>query len=165
MNNNEYSRRDFLKAFAALSTAPLLVNMLSGCGSDAYPGAAYGPGPVGLVVVSMMDYLDQSNRVVLWGNQNVQVHTAFGIYFNNVLMNVATVEAAITFTDANSNPVAFTTSADQNAQYSTKVVVTPTADLAHNTNYILSVNDTATDSNGTRLMVNVNASASFKTAA
>jgi len=160
MDKKDYSRRDFLKTFAVLSTAPLLAATLQSCG-EAYPGALYGPGPVGLVIVSMMDYLDaQSNRVVLWGNQSVPVHTSFLIQFSGP-MNAASVATAIVFTDSNNSPVAFGTSWDQ---YNVNVTITPSADLAHNTNYTLAVNDTATDSNGTRLTVNANSTAAFKTA-
>lgn len=170
MNKKDYSRRDFLRTFAALSSAPLLVNMLLGCGTTSEPTsravygpvqAVYGPSPVG-VTVGRMVFLDaQSNQVTLAGNQSVPVHTSFVIQFS-VPMNVTSVAAAITFTDANNSSVAFGTSWDQ---YDVNVTITPSADLALNTNYILSVNDTATDANNIRLTENANSSAAFKTTA
>jgi Bacterial Ig-like domain len=170
MNKKDYSRRDFLRTFAALSSAPLLVSMLAGCGtSDATPGAVYGPVqavygpyPPGVVFVSIMVFLDaQSSWVTLSGNRNVPVHTSFVIHFSGP-MNVASVAAAIAFTDANNSPVAFGTSWDQ---YDVNVTITPSADLAQSTDYILSVNDTAIDANNTRLTVNANSTAAFKTTA
>jgi hypothetical protein len=163
VNNKDYSRREFLRTFAALSSAPLLVNIL-GCGSDSTSGggnyALYGPNPVGVTVVRMIFLDDQTNQVALSGNQSVPVHTSFLIQFSGP-MNVATVAAAITFADSNNSPVAFGTSWDQ---YDVNLTITPTADLVPNVNYTLAVDDNATDSNGTRLTVNANASASFKTA-
>jgi Bacterial Ig-like domain len=170
VNNKDYSRREFLRTFAALSTAPLLVNIL-GCGSDSGSGGgnyalygpspvAYGPNPVGVTVVRMIFLDDQTNQVALSGNQSVPVHTSFLIQFRGP-MNVATVAAAITFADSNNSSVAFGTSWDQ---YDVNLTITPTADLVPNVNYTLAVDDNATDSNGTRLTVNANASASFKTA-
>jgi hypothetical protein len=160
MDKKGYSRRDFLKTFAALSTAPLLAASLQSCGSEAYPGALYGPGPAG-VTVGRMVFLDaQSNQVQLAGNQSVPVHTSFLIQFSGP-MNAASVATAIVFTDSNNSPVAYGTSWDQ---YNVDVTITPSADLAHNTNYTLAVNDTATDSNGSRLTVNANSTAAFKTA-
>jgi Bacterial Ig-like domain len=118
-----------------------------------------GPGPVG-VTVGRMVFLDaQANQVTLSGNQSVPVHTSILIQFSSP-MNAASVAAAITFIDSNNFPVASGTSWYQYDVYAT---ITPSADLAHNTDYTLAVNASATDSNGTRLTVNANASASFKT--
>lgn len=109
-----------------------------------------------------MIFLDaQSNQVTLSGNKSVPVHTSFIIQFSSP-MNVTSVAAAIIFTDANNSPVAFNTSWDQ---FDANVTITPKADLVPDTNYTLSVNDTAADSNGTRLTVDANASAAFTTAA
>lgn len=158
MDREDCSRREFLRTFAALSTAPVIASVLSTC-------AVYGANPPGEVTVNGMVFLDaQSNQVVLSGSQAVPVHASFVIQFN-VTMNVASIAAAVTFLDSNNNPVAFAVSSDQNAAYSMNVTITPTADLVHNTNYMLSVNDTAADSYGTRLTVNANASAAFKTVA
>jgi len=152
--------------FAALSTAPLLVSMLSGCGgNEQYAQALYGPPNVpGSVTVNGMAFLDsQSNIINLSGNQTVPVHTSFIIEFN-VPMNVAAVATAITFIDSNNSPVAFVISSDY-VPYSINFTITPTADLEQNTNYTLSIGDTATDSYGNKLIVNANASAAFKTSA
>ena len=73
------------------------------------------------------------------------------------------VAAATTLINSNNNPVAFATSSVQNAQYSMNVTITPTADLLPNTNYTLSVGDTATDSYGDKLIVDANTSAAFMT--
>lgn len=172
MNSKDYSRRDFLRTFAALSAAPLLAGVLSGCGragteqvNQVEHGtvALYGPSPTGVMVNGMVFLDAQSNQVQLSGNQAVPVHTSFVIQFGG-LMNVASIAAAITFVDSSNNPVAFAASADQNAQYSVNITVTPTADLLPNTNYTLSINDTATDSYGNKLVINANASAPFRTA-
>lgn len=169
MNKKEYSRRDFLRTFAALSSAPLLAGMLTGCGtSDATtaalygpPQVAYGPYPAGVTVNGMVFLDAQSSWVTLSGNQDVPVRTSFVIQFSSP-MNVTSVAAAITFTDANNSSVAFGASWDQ---YDVKVTITPSADLAPNTNYSLSVNGTAVDGNNTSLTVNANSTAAFKTAA
>jgi hypothetical protein len=167
MNSKDYSRREFLMTFAVLSTAPLLANMLSGCGigggGDGPGPVSYGPAPNPEVIVNGIVFLDaQSNQVNLSGNQTVPVHTSFIIQFSG-LINVASVPAATTFIDSNNNPVAFTTSSGQSAQYSISVTITPTADLLPNSNYTLSIGDTATDSYGDKLIVDANASAAFKT--
>lgn len=165
MNSKDYSRREFLWAFASLSTAPLLANMLSGCGGadNVEPIALYGPAPSPGVIVNGIVFLDaQSNQVNLSGSQTVPVHTSFIIQFSGP-MNVASVATATTFVDSNNNPVAFTTSSDQNAQYSMSVTITPTVDLVHNTNYTLSIGNTATDAYGNKLIVNASSSAAFKT--
>lgn len=173
MNSKEYSRREFLRTFAALSTTPLLVTMLSGCGeSDPSGVALYGPGPVAAygpyppgITVSSMVFLDaQSNQVALSGNQSVPVHTSFILQFSTP-MDVASVVAAIAFIDSNNNPVGFALSPGQTDQYSILVTIAPAADLLPNANYTLSVKDTAMDSSGNKLIVNTNASAAFKTAA
>lgn len=164
MDRKNYSRRDFLKTFAALSAAPLLANMIGGCGStssEPLNQVAYGPNPSSPVYVNGMFFLDaQSNQMTLSGNQNVPVHTSFVIQFNDP-MNVTSATAAITFIDANSNPVSYGTSWDY---YGMIATISPSADLAHAACYTLSVKDTATNLSGTRLTVNANASAAFKTA-
>jgi len=111
-----------------------------------------------------MFFLDaQNNKINLWiNNQAVPVHTSFVIQFGDS-MNVASVAAAITFINSNNNPVAFALSSDQNAPCSVNVNITPTADLLPNTNYILSVNDTAVDCSGTKHIVKT--SAAFTTSA
>jgi Bacterial Ig-like domain len=161
MNSKEYSRSEFLRTFAVLSSAPLLASMLAGCGSsESLPPNLYGPGPVN-VTVGRMVFLDaQSNQVALSENQSVPVHTSILIQFSGP-MNAASVVAAITFANTNNAPVAFGTNWDQ---YDVNATITPSADLAPGTNYTLAVSGSATDSNGRGLTVNANSSASFKTA-
>ncbi|HYA89011.1 MAG TPA: Ig-like domain-containing protein [Nitrospirota bacterium] len=165
MDDNDYSRREFLRAFAALSAAPLLASMLSGCGRENRGSPAmYGPAPAAVTVNGMVFLDAQSNQVNLSGAENVPVNASFVIQFSG-LINVASVAAATTFLDSNNNHVAFLASSDQNAPYSMDVTITPTAALAQNTNYTVSVGDTATDYYGENLVLTANASASFRTAA
>jgi len=148
MSCKDYSRRQFLQTFG---------------GTEEPQAPMYGPGQNFNVSVIGIVFLDaQSNQVNLSGNQTVPVHTSFVMKFSG-LINVASVAAAISFIDLNNIPIAFITSSDQNAQYSTIVTLTPTADLLHNTNYALSIDNTATDSYGNKLIINANASATFKT--
>jgi len=164
VDDNDYSRREFLRTFAALSAAPMLASMLSGCGREnSGIKTLYGPAPA-MVAVNGMVFLDaQSNQVNLSGDQAVPVNASFIIQFSG-LINVASVASATAFTDSHNDPVAFLASSDQNAQYSMNVTITPSAALAQNTNYALSVGDTATDYYGRNLVITANASASFKTA-
>ncbi len=159
MRTENYSRREFLKTFALISSAPLLVNVLAAC-SDPVAGAAYGPPPYTQVSVTGIYFLDaQSHTVKLADNQNVPAHTSFTIQFNTA-MNMDSVLTAITFVDSGNTPVAFAAL----AQDERTMGLTPSADLAHNSTYTLSVNNNAVDASGnSRLLVDANATATFKT--
>lgn len=168
MGNKGYSRRDFLRNFAMMSSASLLLGLSTGCGSsdsssNNVPGRAlygpapvYGPGPV-IPVVNGMFFLDsESKQVALNNNQDVPIHTTFKVGFGVDLST--TVPATITFTDANDNAVANT----QAWEDSRALVVTPSADLLHDTKYMLIIND-VTDTNGVKRNLYGAALATFKT--
>ncbi len=164
MNSENYSRREFLRTFAMMSSAPLLASILSGCGSSTTTNenkVMYGPSPVQPVLVVVMSFLDaQSSPVELSGSRNVPVHTSFIIQFNTA-MDMNSVAAAISFVDSGSSPVVFTAS----PQSDWSIQVTPSSDLASNSDYTLSVNNNAMSSGGSGLTVDAKSTATFKTGA
>ncbi|MBI5233056.1 MAG: Ig-like domain-containing protein [Deltaproteobacteria bacterium] len=165
--DKECSRREFLRKFAMLSSASILLGVSTGCGSGSSGSqnmnAVYGPSPVPLYgpapvsPVSGMFFLDsKSAKVNLGNNQSVPIHTSFTIGFY-VDFSTST-PATITFTDANGTAVANTQSwADSHT-----LVVTPSADLLNDTLYTLRIND-VTLTNGVKYDLSPFATTTFKT--
>ena len=159
MDQNDYSRREFLKRFAALSSASLLLGM-TGCAEyGPSPVAAYGPGPAGDPRVTRIYSIDvNANRVVLADNQSVPIDSAFEIQFSTRMDTTAPLTVVL-HDDTNNNAVALDLPVWGN-DYSASV--TPSAVLLNNTAYTLSVTD-ATSAAGKKLVIDSNAAASFKT--
>lgn len=168
-DNKEYSRRELLVRFAMLSSSSLLLGM-TGCGGSSGPDlrAMYGPAPLyGPVAVPMygapfvpvvnhMSFLDSKSVKIKLSSQSVPVHTSLTINFN-VDFNTS-APATVTFTDASGNAVPNT----QAWENSRTLSVTPSADLAHDTTYTLSI-DEVTDSGGVRQNTKGAIVATFKT--
>jgi len=163
MAEKDYTRRAFLRKFAALSSASLLLSLHHGCGPVYGPKSVYGPPPVGSV--TGIYFLDsQSNQVPLKGSDAVPVHTQFVISFS-IDMLMSSVASAINFTDSGNNSVAYTKTWDTTNSQSRTIRVIPESDLLHNESYTLSVGPSAMDSYGRYLNVTADATAYFKTAA
>jgi hypothetical protein len=163
MAHNEYSRRDFLKTFAALSSAPLLLGVNTGCGNNSLPqvGAVYGPPPVGSTTVSGIYFIDgQSNHVPLADNQNVPLHTSFLVEFSADINTYNATLDPVRITDSGNNALAHAIVWTD----SRRVGITPSADLLPDSPYTLQLTDYIWDTNGDMVDLS-NASASFKTTA
>lgn len=156
------SRRDFLKKFAAFSSAPLLFGM-SGCGnSDSTPRTMYGPGPVygpAPVVDPMVYnicYLNGNIQVSLYDNLQVPIDKKFVFAFTREMDTSLPVTVALT---QGINDVPLDSPIWESAW---QLSVMPSAVLMHDTEYTLRLTD-ATDASGTKIIINDQASASFKT--
>lgn len=167
----DYSRRAFLKKFAMLSSASMLMGIGIGCSSPngtapVYgPVAVYGPQPVGSTTVTGIYFVDsQSTQALLQGSQAVPVHTQFMINFS-ADVNMASVADAITFVDSGNNAVACSKAWDTTNFQNRTINVIPASDLSHGTSYALGVGAGATDSNGSSISVTNDATADFKTIA
>jgi hypothetical protein len=164
LHRKDYTRREFLRTFAALSSASLLLSVSMGCGNEPFVGGMYGPPPVGSTVVSGIYYVDaQSNNILLQGNQNVPVHTQFVINFSAAML-MSSVAGTINFIDSGNNSIACTKTWDTTNSQNSTIKVIPDSDLLHNESYKLSVGPSAMDSNGRYLNVTADATAYFKTA-
>lgn len=162
MDGNEYSRREFLRRFAMLSSASLL-GLNFGC-SDAGPGAEYGPialygpAPVNNPMVSAIYFIDsQSNYIPLQNNQSVFILFACFIDFSKDMNTSAPTTMA--FTDASGNAVPFTKSWINPRT----LEVTPITPLQFNTTYTLSVGNDAEDILGNKITLTADATATFIT--
>jgi hypothetical protein len=141
MENNDLTRRTFLRGFAALSSAVLLMGITGGCGSDGGGGtpvygakALYGPPPVpvGTTIVSGMYYLDAgSNRVNLHDSTGVPVGARFEVVFS---ADMTMISVYLGFVQ-NSNPIAY----DINWLDGHTAQIIPKAPLQANTKYTLLV--------------------------
>ena len=144
------SRRQFLKKFAMLSGGALMLSaVMTACSGKNYTAL---PSVIGM-------YFDDAGiqKAELRGNQNVPVHTQFTFVFSTD-MRTDSAWTGITFADSNSNPVDFTRSwVDART-----LIVTASANLSFNTDYILTVTD-AIDSAGNPLNPYASASAAFRT--
>ncbi len=162
ISGKEFSRREFLRTFALLSSSTLLVGLNSGCGtSSGVPRALYGPAPPNVThpEVSSFYYMDaQSNHVTLDSNQNVPVQVACLIEFTKD-MNTSK-QVTISFSDAALNPVPFSKS----WQDARTLSVTPSSSLSPGTSYTLGIGDDAEDTYGNTLYPPGGASITFKTA-
>jgi hypothetical protein len=163
----DYTRRAFLKRFAMLSSATMLMGMGIGCGSNYEPGnnfyVAYGPPPTGATTVTGIYFIDsQSTQVLLQGAQAVPLHTQFIIDFS-ADMSMSSVADAITFIDAANQPVVCSKEWDTTNSHNRTINVIPVSDLSHDASYSLSVGYNALDSSGLGLLSINDASAAFKT--
>jgi hypothetical protein len=167
MGGNEYSRREFLRTFAMLSSASFVV-LNSGCGSSdpqdnrvLYgPAPVYGPPPINLTrpVVTEVYIVDsQSNKILIQNNQNVPVQAVFRIDFSKSMNTTA--PATISFTDSAGNAVPITKSWANDLT----LVVTPISQLNINTTYTLSAGNDAEDTFGNKIALTADATVSFKT--
>ncbi len=170
MGRNEYSRREFLKTFAMLSSASV-IGLSFGCaepqdgalyGPAALygPVALYGPPPVNLVhpeVTAIYFIDDQSTRILLQNNQNVPVQVVCRIDFSKS-MNT-TMPVTISFTDPAENAVPIS----QAWANDLTLIVTPTSQLLFNSAYALSVGNDAEDIYGNKITLTVDATVSFRT--
>ncbi len=159
----KFSRREFLRTFALLSSSTLFAGLNSGCGtstSGPVARAAYGPPPpsVSHPEVSSIYYLDsQSNHILLANNQNVPVQVSCMIEFIED-MNTA-IQVSIAFTDSTPAAVPFT----QSWPDARTLAVTPSSPLAAGTMYTLGIGDDAEDTYGNTLYPPGGISITFKT--
>jgi hypothetical protein len=153
MDGNEYSRREFLKTFAMLSAASLIVGLNSGCAVYGPPSA--GTGPLDVMTIYYLDSL--SNTILLRNNQNVPVQVVCRIDFSKT-MNTA-VPVTMSFADSAGNVVPIS----QAWANDLTLVVTPISQLLFNTAYTLSVGNDAEDTFGNKITLTADATASFKT--
>jgi Big-like domain-containing protein len=160
MDGNEYSRREFLRTFAVLSTASLVVGLNAGCSESRSTPALYGPPPPNYThpeVISIYFIDSQSNRILLQNNQTVPIQVVCHIEFSKS-MNTA-VPVTISFADSAGNTVPISKS----WQNDLTLVVTPVSQLLLNTTYTLSAGSDAEDTFGNKISLTADATASFKT--
>jgi len=168
MNHDDCSRREFLKKFAALSTASVLFGINAGCSDPNNTGALYGPPPVALYgpspvtdpMVLGIYFVDADTTLVsLYGHTSVPINSKF--VFKCTTDMSMTVPATVTLSDAGNNPVALNAPVWDDAR---SLSVTPSANLSNSTDYTLSLTD-AKDATGKSIIINSSASANFKTMA
>lgn len=162
MDANEYSRREFLRKFAMLSSASLLVGLNGGCGSSGSQDnrVLYGPLPAEFerpVVNSIYLTDSQSNRIPLQNNVNVPVQVVCLIDFSKSMNTTA--PAAISFSDAAGNSVPVSTAWANDST----LVITPVSQLSFGTTYTLSLGNDAEDIFGNRIVLTADAGATFTT--
>jgi hypothetical protein len=167
MGGNAYSRREFLRTFAMLSSVSLLVGLNGGCGSSTPspapvygPVAVYGPPPINLTrpAVTAIYFSDsQSNKILLQNNQNVPVQVVIRIDFSKSMNTTAPV--TISFADSAGSIVPVSKSWANDLT----LVVTPISQLNINTTYTLSTGDDAQDTFGNKIILTIDATATFKT--
>lgn len=159
MDGNEYSRREFMRRFAMLTSLSLLIGLNNGCGfSDnsglftRLPDEAVPP------VVNSIYFTDsQANRIALKNNVNVPVQIVFLIDFSKSMNTVAPI--TISFTDSAGNAVLFSKSWANDLT----LTITPLSQLLLGTTYTLSVGRDAQDIFGNRIVLTPDAGATFTT--
>jgi Bacterial Ig-like domain len=165
MGGTEYSRREFLRRFAMLSSASL-IGLSFGCAdtredAPVYgPVVAYGPPPINLTrpAVTAIYFIDsQSSTILLQNNQNVPVQVICRIDFSKS-MNTA-VPVTISFDDSAGTVVPVS----QLWANDLTLVVTPISQLNINTTYTLSVGNDAEDTFGNKIVLTAAAAATFRT--
>ncbi len=164
MDPKDFSRRDFLKAFAALSSASLLLSMQAGCGDPpataAYgPAALYGPAPINGPRVNAIYFLDDRLCAVpLQDSQSVPLLAKFLVEFTDN-MN-ASVLPAVYLTGPGEAPVAY----DNKTWFTARILtLSPAQDLSPATEYTLRIGDDAEDLNGEKIYLTESATAAFRT--
>jgi hypothetical protein len=154
MIENSYSRREFLKV-ALLSGGALMIGASTVACSSEPPRTAL-PSLIGIY------FLDADmNRIELRGNQNVPVRTQFVFVFSadmNTDLHMTSYRTRVTFVDSNENAVSFSMGWTNARTLS----LTPSADLAFNTDYTITVYQ-AEDSAGNPLNDYADQSAAFRT--
>ena len=158
MDKNEYSRREFLRGCAMLSSASLLIGLNSGCGPPDTRGLNV-PLPVEneRPVVNSIYFTDsQATRIALQNNVNVPVQVVSLIDFSKSMNTAAPIK--ISFTDSAGNAVPFSESWANDLT----LTVTPLSQLLFGTTYTLFVRD-AQDAFGNNIVLTANAGATFKT--
>lgn len=160
MAANKYTRRKFLKTFAALSSTALVTGLNATCGSNPPAKVMYGPPPTGTAAVKSMYYWDsQSHQVALYDNQQVPLHTEFIIEFT-AEVNMSSVSEHIVFIDSGKTAVSYDLISGSNWI----IGISPKFYLLRNTTYTLRIRDGALDIKGERIDL-ANATAVFKTVA
>jgi hypothetical protein len=157
MGGNEYSRREFLKTFAMLSSASL-VGLNSGCAGPVAMDA-YGPPPANMrPEVTEVYFIDsQSTKIFLPNNQNVPVQVQCRIDFDKSMNTAAPVMISFADSAGNAVPKSQAWANDQT------MVVTPVSQLLLNTAYTLSVGNDAEDTFGNKIVLTEVATATFRT--
>jgi Big-like domain-containing protein len=158
MDGNEYSRREFLRRFAVLSSASLIV-LNSGC-SEPIGQDMYGPPPANLVhpEVTAIYFTDsQSNKIFLQNNQSVPVQVVCRIDFSKSMNTAAPVTISFADSAGNIAPIS------QSWANDLTLVITPISQLLFNTTYTLSVGNDAEDAFGNRIILTADATVTFKT--
>ena len=153
MMDDDYSRREFLKKFAYLSSGALVLSVTT--------TACYGPmgAQQGYPMVSGIYFVntDGSNGL-LQNSQNVPLQTKFKIEFTDDMNFEA--PASVFLTGPANTPVG----CDNNVWETNRLLtVTPAQDLAPDTEYTLRVDDDAKDARGYNLWLTESATAVFKT--
>lgn len=94
------TRRNFLRRFAALSSAAVLMRFTTGCGDHSQGGGMYGPGPV----FSDIYYTDINGiKRIAEQSNNVPVNTKFDIAFTSTPIQ-NTLEVTFTTADGAAVP-------------------------------------------------------------
>ncbi len=153
MMNDDYSRREFLKKFAYLSSGALMLSVTT--------TACYGPmgSQQEYPMVSGIYFLDAEGRNMLLQNiQNVPLQTKFTIEFTDD-MNTAT-PASVSLT----GPANTSVGCDNKVWETVRLLtVVPAENLAPDTEYTLRLGDDTKDARGYNLWLTESATAVFKT--
>ena len=163
MDRNAYSRREFLKTFALLSSTSLIAGLSPGCGFSENPfppQAAYGPMPPENTTpeVAAIYYIDnQANRVLLPGNQSVPVQIVCRIDFSKAMNTTALITINFADSAGYAVPISKAWTTDQT------LTLTPVSQLASDTVYSVSVGSDAQDIYGNAIQLTAAAAASFRT--
>ena len=164
--DDRLNRRTFLKQFVLLSSAPLLIQSLSGCPSSdsdsASPVVVYGPPPIDNTspeVDGMYIHEPQSGNGDLDDHTEVPVDAAFEVEFTKE-MDPAAVDSIHlrSAEDSLTIVIGITWPMPQIA------LITPAALLKHGSQYELFVDETARDADGNTIVLTQRASALFTTA-
>lgn len=157
--DGELNRRTFLKQFALLSAAPLIVQGLSGC---LVPVAMYGPWPIDYTspeVEGMYIHEPQSGSGILYGRTDVPVDAGFEVEFTEQ-MDPSSLDGIHLRSDEDNLEIVSDTA------WLTPwiAIITPVAPLEHALQYTLFVEETARDADGNTIDLTRESSASFVTA-
>ena len=141
--------------FATLSSATFLLGTPIACGE-------YGPGSASIYpMVSGMYFLDDQSRTMLLQknliNQNIPLQTKFTIEFTDD-MNTS-LPGTVFLTDSGEVAVSLV----ETWETLRIITVTPSSDLAPNTEYTLRVAEDAEDVKGRKIYLTAGATAAFKT--
>lgn len=161
MNDENFNRREFLKKFALLSSAPLMAYSIYGCDSGPSTGAVYGPPPpddTAPEVYGIYLHDAQVGDRDLNEDTNVPVDVSFEVEFTE-RMDDTTINGIHLRCDDDDTDVSF----EGVWITSLIVLITPVNNLTQGNRYTLFVDESAKDLAGNAINLTQMSSASFET--